>query len=99
MTPDLSQILQVVQLVTLLGGFGGLTFSVGRVFGRIESLEKSQNEMKAMLSGGDDGDGIFLRRAEARIMLESATQQHEAFDRRLEELGVRLGALEVKKAR
>lgn len=91
---DLNQVLQIVQLVVLLGGFGGLTFSLGRVFGRIERVEVGQTEMKAMLTGGEDGGGIFLRRAEAGLMIDSVNQQHAAFDRRLEEFNARLGAVE-----
>lgn len=97
MSVDLSQVLQVVQLIVLLGGFGGLTFSVGRVFGRIERLEAHQLEVKKMLTGGEDGGGIFLRRAEAELMLQNSNQVHEAFDRRLEELAARLTVLEEAK--
>lgn len=96
MTVDISQVLQVVQLVVLLGGFGGLTFSFGRVFGRIERLESGQLEVKNMLTGGDDGGGIFVRRAEVELMLQNANQAHEAFDRRLEEAISRIAVLEGK---
>lgn len=96
MTVELGQVLQVVQLVILLGGFAGLTFSIGRVFGRIERLEVSSAEVKAMLSGGDDGNGIFLRRSEARLIQENETQVHAAFDQRLQDFGSRLGACEER---
>lgn len=96
MNINVEQVLQAVQLVVLLSGFGGMAFSLGRVFGRIELLEKSQADVKSMLSGGEDGGGIFLRRSEATLMLSNSNQIHEAFDRRLEDFNNRLGRLEEK---
>lgn len=97
MNMTLDQIWQALQILVSLTGFGGIAFTLGRMFGRIDNLERGQSAIQEALFKADDGRGTFLRRAEAEIMLKSANDQHESFDRRLEEFNHRLGSLEARR--
>lgn len=91
MTPD--QILQFAQIGVSFLAFGGIVFAMGRIAERVTGLHKGQEEIKAALFGGEDRDGVFLRRAEAKLMLENSSREHEAFDRRLSDQSREIGAL------
>jgi len=93
-----SDVLVGLQIVATLLGFGGIAFSLGRLYGRIDSVARIQQEMKEAMFGGEEQGGVFLRRAEGRLMMENANREHEAFDRRLGEFHERLGVLEQRGA-
>ena len=90
------EILQWVQIglsaLTMLGG----AFALGRVFERMTAFQEGQKEIKVALFGPDGQGGVFLRRAEAELMLQSANSQRAAQNSRLEELSTRLHAVEAR---
>lgn len=90
------QLLQFAQIGVSMLAFGGIIFGLGRLTERVAGIERSQLELKQALFGGDDQEGAFLRRAEAKLMLENATREHEAFDRRLTELTAKVGRMEKR---
>lgn len=93
----LDQIGQALQILVSLTGFGGIAFTLGRMFGRIDNLERGQAAIHDALFKADEGRGSFLRRSEAELMLSNATQEHEAFDKRLTEISARIGKLEARR--
>lgn len=67
-----------VSLCTLLG----VAYALGRILARFDAVEKA-------IFGGDDQQGIFLRRSEAEILLEKNNQEHEQFTKRLDGISAR----------
>jgi len=86
--------LQLAQLVLAVVGILGLAFALGRIYGRIEGLEKGLAEMKHSLFGLDGSEGAFVRQSTLRLILESKTREHGEFDRRLSDVGERVAQLE-----
>jgi hypothetical protein len=92
MSPE--QVLTGLQIVATLIGFGGVAFTLGRMYGRIDTIGKTQEKMEKALFGGDDYGGVFVRRAELELMMANDSQARLAFDKRLEEFHERLGIVE-----
>jgi len=91
-----AQLLTWIQIVVSLLTLAGLAFTAGRIFERLNSIQKEQGRVSVALFGEKGTDGAFLRRSEAETMLGHAVREHEAFDRRLGEFQERLGALEAR---
>lgn len=97
MSLSLDVLVQILQIVVMLAGFGGMAFTLGRMFQMVSQLQKSHDDVKVTLFGKDGQGGMFLTRESAKLMLDNATQEHEAFDRRLNDLSSRIGVLESRR--
>jgi hypothetical protein len=91
MSPE--QVLLWAQICVSIITLGGLAFSTGRLYGRIEALGKDVREVKDSLFGPDSQ---FLRREASELMMANATRERDALDRRLTDFGERLSAIEHK---
>lgn len=94
---NLESLAQGIQILVSLVGFGGIAFTLGRMFGRLDQVEKAQHDLFHALFEVDDGRGTFLRRSEAELMLQNADRARSAFDSRLNEFHERLGAIEGRR--
>lgn len=90
------QILQFTQIGVSLITLGGLAFSVGRIYGRIEGLEKGQSEIKVALFGQAGSGGAYIRRDEMTLLREAADREHEILHKAQDDLLGRLEELERK---
>jgi hypothetical protein len=86
----LEQVLQWVQIVVSILTLAGVAFAVGRLVGRIDTVERAVNEIRDALFGAQqNGDGAFIRKTEVVLMLDSMNKQQAAFDDRLTEIASR----------
>lgn len=90
----LSQVLQYVQLALGIFTLAGAAFALGVLFNKVETLRAGQQAIQESLFGGDDQRGMFLRRAEAELMVGASVREREALARRVDELTQRLGEVD-----
>ncbi len=83
----LPEAVNVANLAVSLVTLAGLAFGMGRLYGRIEGLEKGQAEIKGALFGAPGVDGTFVRKSEVELMLEAQNSRVEGIADKLERLG------------
>lgn len=88
---SLDTVLQLLQIVISLVTLAGVGYAAGRFSSRFEALERSNQELKTALFGGDQQEGIFLRRTEAELLIHKNDSEHEEFRRRFDGLELRRG--------
>ena len=75
-----------LQIVVSILTLAGVAFTIGRLVGRIDTMERVMNEVRDSLFGVNGGEGAFLRKSEARLMFETVNREHASFDDRLTDL-------------
>jgi hypothetical protein len=89
----IDQVLQLLEIGISVTTMAGGAFALGRVFERIERTQKDVSEIKGALFGTDAKEGVFLPRAEAKLMFQSAMQR-EDLDRRFDLINNRLNVID-----